>query len=232
MTIHVDVRLRYRNSSDAELQEIALAYKDLMPDAQQALQTEMNARGMQEGVRTIQVAEAELLAEASGPEYFVVGNADESMPGWFQLVAPIGDMVFPDFCPSCGKPADALYPVANAYLSKPMLSTVAKFEQLQYQVPHCRACRSLIMRGGLQNLLIILAAVASLSVVVGLWLGLRVGMAVPVICLFLLFNKIRALARRSHSGIVMLDYDDSSVSFALKDRNYAERFCEMNKGRS
>ncbi len=144
MTIRVDPREHYRHCSDDELQRLAEGYDQLMPEAQQALLSEMQARGMGKGVETAhavetQVAEAEALATRL-PDYFVIAAAPKPLEGWFQVITPRQNLRFPDSCPGWGKPAQTTCGIGTGYLSKATMSTRMTTTTLVYKVPHCRSC--------------------------------------------------------------------------------------------
>lgn len=233
MTIRVDVSERYRHCSDIELQGLAEGFNDLVAEAQQALITELRARGMHDGVQAILElearAEAEAIAAVRGPDYFSVTEADQRMPGWFQVITPRQNLRFPDTCPVCGKAAETTCPVVSVQLSKATMSTRTRFERLVYQVPHCKACRRGNITGAVPLALMVFGVLAALAVIVGLWLGQRAAMAAVLLVLILGFNRIRNWSRRAPGGIFMLDHDEHSIWFVMKDRVYAEKFTALNK---
>lgn len=236
MAIRVDVSERYKQCSDVELQRLAEGINDLVSEAQQALITEMRARGIQHGVQTAHEvkarAEAEAIAAVRGPDYFIVTEAGQHMPGWFQVITPRQDLRFPDICPVCGKAADTVYPVVSAQLSKATMSTRMRIEHLEYQVPHCQACRRENITGKLPLMMMVFGALAALALTVGLWLGPSAAMAAVLLAFILGFDKIRALARQAPGGIFMLDDNEDSIWFVMKDRGYAEKFSALNSGRA
>jgi len=234
MAIRVDVHDRYKHCSDAELRKLAEGYNDLTLEAQQALLSELNARGLRDGVETAhQVhvkAEAEAIAAACGPDYFVVTEADERMPGWFQVITPHSDLFFPHFCPGCGSATDATFPVVDVQFSKTSVFAPVHAQQLQYKVPHCHSCRQANIRAGVPLALTFLGAAVAFTALIYLWLGLRGAMLAMLLGLFLGRNRIKAFARqRAPGGVFILEHDSNSVWFVIKDRNYAENFCALNR---
>jgi len=226
MSIRVGLQQQYQRASDDELRRLAEDYNDLMPDAQQALFAELQARGLREHIDTARSVEAEAAARAAGPKYFVIADAGEKMPGSFQVLAPRGSLRFPDSCPRCGKPADKNCPVVATHLSA---SKFNRLETLTYQVPHCAACARAMTRTGLLTGFAVLAALAVLGVPLGFWLGLPAALTIMLTAMLVVIGIRRGRAPIiAPEGIFMLDYDERSVSFVLKSRIYAERFCEIN----
>jgi len=226
MSIRVSLQEQYQRASDDELRRLAEDYNDLMPDAQQALFAELQARGLRGHIDTARSVEAEAALRAAGPKYFVVTDAGEKMPGSFQVLAPRGPLRFPDSCPGCGKPADKKCPVVATHLSA---SKFNRLETLMYQVPHCAACARNTTRSGMLTALVLIAALAALAVPLSLWLGLPAALGILLTALLVIIGIRRGRAPvAAPEGIFLLDYDESSISFVFKSRVYAERFCEIN----
>ena len=132
MSMGVSLQEQYQRASDDELRLLAEDYNDLMPDAQQALFAELQARGLRGHIDTARSVEAEAAVRAAGPKYFVIADAGEKMPGCFQVLAPRGPLRFPDSCPRCGQPVDKKSPVVATHLSA---ASFNRLETLTYQVP-------------------------------------------------------------------------------------------------
>lgn len=233
MTIRVDPREHYRHCSDDELQRLAEGYDQLMPEAQQALLSEMQARGMSKGVETAHAVEAQVAeAEARAtrlPDYFAITAAPQPLEGWFQVITPRQNLRFPNSCPGCGKPAQTTCSIGTGNVSKATMSTRMTTTTLVYKVPHCRSCAGEIKGSTIWFILAYLAAVAIVIVLVGVLLDWQAGGIAALLLMLLSLNQVKKLRLKSPGGIFMLDFDDASTSFAVKDRAYADRFCRLNQ---
>lgn len=230
MGIRVSLQEQYQRASDDELRRLAEDYNDLMPDAQQALFAQLQARGLREHIDTarsvVAEAAAKAAARAASLTYFVIVDAGEKMPGCFQVLAPRGPLRFPDSCPRCGNPADKKCPVVASHLSALSINRV---ETLMYQVPHCSACARAAKGTSLLLFFAVLAAMAALVALVSLWLGFAGAMAVAITAMLVFIGIRRGRAPlKAPEGIFMLDYDKSSIWFVFKSRIYAEKFCKVN----
>jgi hypothetical protein len=100
---------------------------------------------------------------------------------------------------------------------------------LVYKVPHCRSGAGEIKGSAIWFILAYLAAMAIVGVLVGVWLDWRAGGASAILLMLLSWNKLKKLRLNSPGGIFILDFDDASTSFAVKDRVYADRFGRLNQ---
>ena len=192
MTIRVDPREHYRHCSDDELQRLAEGYDQLMPEAQQALLSEMQARGMSKGVETAHAVEAQVAeAEARAtrlPDYFAISAAPQPLEGWFQVITPRQNLRFPNSCPGCGKPAQTTCSIGTGNVSKATMSTRMTTTTLVYKVPHCRSCAGEIKASTIWFILAYLAAVAIVIVLVGVLLDWQAGGIAALLLMLLEFE--------------------------------------------
>ncbi|HSY91027.1 MAG TPA: hypothetical protein VK812_06610 [Candidatus Binatus sp.] len=226
MSIRVSLQEQYQHASDEELRRLAEDYNDLMPDAQQALFAELQSRGLRQHIDTARSVEAEAAIRAAGPNYFVIADAGEKMPGSFQVLVPRGPLRFPASCPGCGNPADKKCPVVATHLSAAKFN---RLETLMYQVPHCAACARNTTRSTMLTAVVLIAALAALAVPLSLWLGLPAALGILLTAMLVIIGIRRGRAPLgAPEGIFLLDYDENSVSFVFKSRVYAEKFCAIN----
>jgi hypothetical protein len=226
MSIRVSLQEQYQRASDDELRRLAEDYDDLMPDAQQALFAELQARGLREHIDTARTVEAEAAARAAGPNYFAIADAGEKMPGCFKVLAPRGLLQFPDSCPRCGKPADKKCAIVATHLSA---SRFNRIETLTYQVPHCAACARTTTHTGLLMALALFVAAAALVALLSLWLSLQAALTITLVAMLVLIGIRRGRAPlKAPEGIFLLDYDERCIWFVFRSRTYAQRFCELN----
>jgi hypothetical protein len=237
MGIRVNPQQQYQSVSDSELLHLAEEYDHLVPEAQEALLAELQRRGLTEGVKTAKSVEADAAAAtaaaAAGPNYLTVTEASGRMAGSFQVIAPRTPVLrFPRFCPRCGKPADKTLGIGQTHAPGPMVP-VQRLETLNFNVPHCSNC----VRHR-WNLLIPIFVLIAVLVIVAIGVGVlmddrRVAMTAASILSLLSILAIKLRRGRAPlnvpEGIFMLDYDEQSVWFLIRDRNYAEKFCEMNR---
>jgi len=228
MSIRVSLQDQYQRASEDELQRLAADFNDLMPDAQKALFAELQVRGLQAHIQTARAVEAEAAAHetarAARLRYFVIADADEKMPGCFQVLAPRGPLRFPDSCPRCGKPADKKCGIAAAHIAG-----VRRVETLTYQVPHCADCARSAIRAGWLLALAGLAAVTALAVVMSLMMSWQATSLIITAVVFVLLAIRQGRAPlKTPEGIFLLDYDQNSAVFVFRNRAYAKRFCELN----